>query len=127
MRYVRPSTGPGNGANSNSICLQSFCTVPLAVLHSLAAWQYNKVVGFGDRKTSLHAACTYLLRLTVAVWLASSVAGLVVVAQQASCLPEGADGSFWEVGISCGLHRTVFIVSVVSLYVLPFVGVVLAR
>ncbi|RMJ21374.1 hypothetical protein PHISP_07761, partial [Aspergillus sp. HF37] len=92
----------------------SFCTVPLAVLHSLAAWQYNKVVGFGDRKTSLHAACTYLLRMTVAIWLASSVAGLVVVAQQASCLPEGADGGFWEVGISCGLHRTVFIVSVVS-------------
>lgn len=67
----------------------------------------------------LHAGCTYLLRLGIAVWLAASVAGLVVVAQQAECLPEGTDAGFWKVGISCGIHRTVFIVAVVSLYVLP--------
>ncbi|KAE8401147.1 hypothetical protein BDV37DRAFT_273913 [Aspergillus pseudonomiae] len=87
----------------------SFLTVPLVVLHSLLAWQYNKVPGFGGQKTMLRAACTYLLRVTVIIWLAASVAGLVVISQQASCLPETAKGSFWNTGVSCALHRAAVI------------------
>ncbi|RJE22274.1 hypothetical protein PHISCL_05366 [Aspergillus sclerotialis] len=92
----------------------AFFTVPLVALHSLAAWQYNKVTGFGRQKAILHTSCTYILRLTVAIWLAASVAGLVVVSQQASCLPGDVDGGFWKSGVSCTLQRTVVIVSVVS-------------
>ncbi|KAB8199198.1 hypothetical protein BDV34DRAFT_47841 [Aspergillus parasiticus] len=92
----------------------SFLTVPLVILHSLLAWQYNKVPGFGGRKTILRAACTYLLRVTVIIWLAASVAGLVVVSQQVSCLPEITRGSFWNTGVSCALHRTAVIVSIIS-------------
>ncbi|KAB8265520.1 hypothetical protein BDV32DRAFT_52941 [Aspergillus pseudonomiae] len=92
----------------------SFLTVPLVVLHSLLAWQYNKVPGFGGQKTMLRAACTYLLRVTVIIWLAASVAGLVVISQQASCLPETAKGSFWNTGVSCALHRAAVIVSIIS-------------
>ncbi|OGM43583.1 hypothetical protein ABOM_007188 [Aspergillus bombycis] len=92
----------------------SFLTVPLVVLHSLLAWQYNKVPGFGGQKTMLRAACTYLLRVTGIIWLAASVAGLVVVSQQVFCLPETAKGSFWNTGVSCALHRTAVIVSIIS-------------
>ncbi|KAE8134852.1 hypothetical protein BDV38DRAFT_285429 [Aspergillus pseudotamarii] len=92
----------------------SFLTLPLVVLHSLLAWQYNKVPGFGGQKTILRAACTYLLRVTVIIWLAVSVAGLVVISQQVSCLPETAEGSFWNTGVSCALHRTAVIVSIIS-------------
>ncbi|KAB8234675.1 uncharacterized protein BDW43DRAFT_272519 [Aspergillus alliaceus] len=92
----------------------SFFTVPLIVLHSLLAWQYNRVSGFEGQKTMLRTACTYLLRLTVIIWLAASVAGLVVVSQQASCLPDTANGSFWNTGVSCALHRAVVIVSIMS-------------
>lgn len=96
---------------------QSLITVPLVILHSLAAWQYNRVTGFASQKNILHAACTYILRLIVVVWLAATVSGLVVVSQHASCLSGGNDSSFWKAGVSCALHRTVWIVSVVSLYV----------
>jgi hypothetical protein len=65
----------------------------------------------------LRVACTYLLRLTVIIWLAASVAGLVVVSQQASCLSDTVKGSFWNVGVSCALHRAAVIASIVSLYV----------
>ncbi|KAE8367393.1 hypothetical protein BDV27DRAFT_169707 [Aspergillus caelatus] len=92
----------------------SFLTVPLVILHSLLAWQHNKVPGFGGQKTILRAACTYLLRVTVIIWLAASVAGLVVISQQVSCLPETAEGSFWNTGVSCALHRTAVIVSIIS-------------
>lgn len=85
------------------------------VLHSILAWQYNKVVGFESQKATLHKACTYLLRLTIIVWLAASVAGLVVVSQQVSCLPESASESFWKVGVSCALHRAAVIVSIIAL------------
>ncbi|KAH8430434.1 uncharacterized protein LDX57_008094 [Aspergillus melleus] len=92
----------------------SFLTVPLVVLHSILAWQYNKVAGFGSQKAVLHKACIYLLRLTIIVWLAASVAGLVVVSQQVSCLPESARDNFWKEGVSCALHRAVVIVSVIA-------------
>ncbi|OJJ08046.1 hypothetical protein ASPVEDRAFT_89278 [Aspergillus versicolor CBS 583.65] len=92
----------------------SFLTVPLVVLHSFLAWQYNKVAGYISQKATLHTACTYVLRLTTLIWLGSSVAGLVVVSQQAYCLPDSAGGSFWKVGVSCALHRAVVIVSVLS-------------
>ncbi|KAE8349636.1 hypothetical protein BDV28DRAFT_163446 [Aspergillus coremiiformis] len=92
----------------------SFFTVPLVVLHSFLAWQYNKVPGFGGQKTVLRATCTYLLRLTVIIWLAASVAGLVVVSQHVSCLPETAEGGFWNTGVSCALHRAVVVFSIIS-------------
>ncbi|KAL4886320.1 hypothetical protein BJY04DRAFT_213847 [Aspergillus karnatakaensis] len=94
--------------------IASFFTVPLVVLHSFLAWQYNRVLGYAKQKAMLHTVCTYILRLTTIVWLGASVAGLVVVSQQAYCLPGTASGSFWEVGVSCALHRAVVIVSVVS-------------
>ena len=94
---------------------QSFFTVPLVVLHSFLAWQHNKVEGFESQKAFLCTACTYILRLTTIVWLAASVAGLVVVAQQASCSPDGGHGDFWRTGISCALHRAAVIVSILSL------------
>ncbi|KAE8145436.1 hypothetical protein BDV25DRAFT_144660 [Aspergillus avenaceus] len=94
--------------------IASFFTAPLAVLHSLLAWQYNKVSGYSAQKTMLRTTCTYLLRLTTIIWLAASVAGLVVVSQHASCLPDTANGSFWKVGVSCALHRAVVIVAVLS-------------
>ncbi|THC95584.1 hypothetical protein EYZ11_004956 [Aspergillus tanneri] len=98
--------------------IASFLTVPLVVLHSILAWQYNRVCGFGSQKAILNTACTYLLRLTIIVWLAASVAGLVVVSQKVSCLPDTTDinnnNSFWKVGVSCALHRAVVIVSVLA-------------
>ncbi|KAL4936191.1 hypothetical protein BDV06DRAFT_216862 [Aspergillus oleicola] len=92
----------------------SFLTVPLVVLHSILAWQYNRVLGYASQKAVLHNVCTYLLRITTIVWLGASVSGLVVVSQQAYCLPVSTDGSYWQVGVSCALHRAVVIVSVLS-------------
>jgi hypothetical protein len=89
--------------------------MPLVILHSFLAWQYNKVLNYSSHKPMLHTACTYILRLTTIVWLGASVAGLVVVSQQAYCLPDGNTGSFWNVGVSCALHRAVVIISVLSL------------
>ncbi|KAL4996319.1 hypothetical protein BDV10DRAFT_196022 [Aspergillus recurvatus] len=94
--------------------IASFLTVPLVILHSFLAWQYNRVLRYASQKAMLHTMCTYILRLTTIVWLGASVAGLVVVSQQAYCLPDGAPGSFWDVGVSCALHRAVVIVSVLS-------------
>ncbi|KAJ5562519.1 hypothetical protein N7461_001280 [Penicillium sp. DV-2018c] len=93
----------------------SFLSVPLVGLQSLVAWQYNNIGGFGTQKTILHNVCTYVLRLDLMLWLATSVAGLVVAAQQVYCLPGGTDASFWRVGISCAFHRASVIVSVVSM------------
>ncbi|KAL2810197.1 hypothetical protein BJX63DRAFT_434480 [Aspergillus granulosus] len=94
--------------------IASLFTVPLVVLHSLLGWHYNKIIGYESQKTMLHTVCTYILRLTVLIWLGASVAGLVVVSQQAFCLPETAAGGFWKTGISCALHRAVVIVSILS-------------
>ncbi|KAL4870216.1 hypothetical protein BDV12DRAFT_184617 [Aspergillus spectabilis] len=94
--------------------IASFFTVPLVVLHSFLAWQYNRVIGYASQKAILHTVCTYILRLTTIIWLGASVAGLVVVSQQVSCLPDTAGGSFWKVGVSCALHRAVVIISVLS-------------
>ncbi|KAL2845751.1 hypothetical protein BJX68DRAFT_129695 [Aspergillus pseudodeflectus] len=92
----------------------AFFTVPLVVLHSFLSWQYNRIVGYESQKKVLHGVCTYILRLTILIWLGASVAGLVVVSQQAFCLPETATDGFWKAGISCALHRAVVIVSVLS-------------
>ncbi|KAI9373772.1 hypothetical protein BJX61DRAFT_363480 [Aspergillus egyptiacus] len=94
--------------------IASFLTVPLVVLHSVLAWQCNRVIGYESQRKMLRTVCTYLLRLTILVWLGASVSGVVVVSQQAYCLPDTANGSFWNVGVSCALHRAVVIVSVVS-------------
>lgn len=96
--------------------IQSFLSLPLVGLQSLVAWQYNNIGGFGTQKTILHNICTYVLRLDLMIWLATSVAGLVVAAQQVYCLPEGTDATFWRVGISCAFHRASVIVAVVSMY-----------
>ncbi|KAJ6002212.1 hypothetical protein N7522_007439 [Penicillium canescens] len=88
---------------------------PLVGLQSLVAWQYNNIGGFGTQKTVLHNVCTYVLRLDLMLWLATSVAGLVVAAQQVYCLPEGTDASYWRVGMSCAFHRATVIISVVSM------------
>jgi hypothetical protein len=95
--------------------LQSFLSVPLVSLQSLVAWQYNKIGGFGEKKTVLHNVCTYVYRLCLMLWLATCVTGLVVAAQQVYCLPSGTDASYWRVGISCAFHRASVIVSVVTL------------
>ncbi|OJJ48476.1 hypothetical protein ASPZODRAFT_61778 [Penicilliopsis zonata CBS 506.65] len=92
----------------------SFFSVPLIVLHSILAWQYNQIAGFGMQKTMLHTACTYILRFTILAWLAASVAGLIVVSQRPTCLAEGAGTGYWDSGTSCELHRAVIIVAVVS-------------
>ncbi|KAL5355403.1 hypothetical protein BJX96DRAFT_48422 [Aspergillus floccosus] len=89
-------------------------TVPLVALHSLLAWQYNRVPGFRRQKQILLVTSTYLLRLTIIVWLAASVAGLIVVTQQVSCLADTTGGNFWKTGVSCALHRAAIIVSVLS-------------
>ncbi|KAL4742039.1 hypothetical protein BDV11DRAFT_202939 [Aspergillus similis] len=109
-KQVDPKMAPGL---IFALIASSF-TVPLVILHSFLAWQYNKVLGYASHKAMLHTACTYILRLTTIVWLGASVAGLVVVSQQAYCLPDGDTGSFWNVGVSCALHRAVVIVSVLS-------------
>ncbi|GIK00637.1 hypothetical protein Aspvir_004664 [Aspergillus viridinutans] len=96
------------------ILIASLFTVPLVVLHSLLAWQYNRVQGFRRQKKFLHGVCTYLLRLTTITWVAASVAGLVVISQQISCLPDSMNGGFWKTGVSCALHRAAVIVSVLS-------------
>ncbi|PKX96672.1 uncharacterized protein P174DRAFT_509854 [Aspergillus novofumigatus IBT 16806] len=96
------------------ILIASLFTVPLVVLHSLLAWQYNRVQGFRRQKKFLHGVCTYLLRLTIIVWVAASVAGLVVISQQISCLPDSMNGGFWKTGVSCALHRAAVIISVLS-------------
>ncbi|KAL4915621.1 hypothetical protein BDW62DRAFT_188275 [Aspergillus aurantiobrunneus] len=96
------------------VLIASFLTVPLVVLHSFLSWQYNRMLGYASQKSMLHTVCTYVLRLTTIVWLGASVAGLVVVSQQAYCLPDTASGSFSDVGVSCALHRAVVIVSVLS-------------
>ncbi|RDW93155.1 uncharacterized protein DSM5745_00477 [Aspergillus mulundensis] len=92
----------------------SFLTVSLVILHSFLAWQYKRVLGYESQKAVLYTVSTYVLRLTTIVWLGASVAGLVVVSQQAYCLPDGSNGSFWNVGVSCALHRAVVIVSVLA-------------
>ncbi|PYH98395.1 hypothetical protein BO71DRAFT_438167 [Aspergillus ellipticus CBS 707.79] len=92
----------------------SFLTVPMVALHSLLAWQYNRIAGFARQKAFLHIACTYILRLTIIVWVAASVAGLVVVAQQTFCLADDGSNHFWKIGLSCALHRVSVVVSVVS-------------
>ncbi|KAF4263199.1 hypothetical protein KXW98_001805 [Aspergillus fumigatus] len=96
------------------ILIASLFTVPLVVLHSLLAWQYNRVQGFRRQKNFLHGVCTYLLRLTIIVWVAASVAGLVIISQQISCLPDSTNGGFWKTGVSCALHRAAVIISVLS-------------
>ncbi|KAJ5470618.1 hypothetical protein N7530_007975 [Penicillium desertorum] len=112
----------GNGQVDSKMTLSvvlalvaSFLSVPLVSLQSLVAWQYNNIGGFGTQKTILHNICTYVLRLDLMLWLATSVAGLVVAAQQVYCLPEGTDETFWRVGKSCAFHRASVIVSVVSM------------
>lgn len=89
--------------------------MPLLSIHSLLAWKYNKIAGHRIQTSVLHTACTYAIRANILIWLAASVAGLVVVSQQASCLQDDTDGSYWKVGISCALHRAVVIVAVASL------------
>ncbi|KAJ5620892.1 hypothetical protein N7510_004876, partial [Penicillium lagena] len=93
----------------------SFLSIPVAGLQSLVAWQYNKIGGFGTQKTVLHNLCTYVYRLDLMAWLATSVSGLVIVAQQADCLRDGTDAGLWRVGLGCSLHRASVVVSVVSL------------
>lgn len=89
----------------------------LLSIHSLLAWQFNKAER-GPQKNALSTISAYALRLNVAIWLAASVAGLVVVSQQASCLPDDSNASYWRVGVSCAFHRAAVIVAVLSLYVI---------
>ncbi|KAJ5349918.1 hypothetical protein N7541_007645 [Penicillium brevicompactum] len=112
----------GNGQVDSKMTLSvvlalvaSFFSLPLVGLQSLVAWQYNNIGGFGTQKTVLHNICTYVLRLDLMLWLATSVAGLVVAAQQVYCLPAGTDASFWRVGTSCAFHRASVIVAVTSM------------
>ncbi|KAJ5304277.1 Amino acid/polyamine transporter I [Penicillium atrosanguineum] len=95
--------------------VSSFLSVPLVSLQSLVAWQYNKIGGFGEKKTVLHNVCTYVYRLCLMLWLATCVTGLVVAAQQVYCLPSGTDATYWRVGISCAFHRASVIVAVVTM------------
>lgn len=94
---------------------QSFVTVPLLFVHIFFAWKFNRTIVRQGQPRVFHTVCTYVLRVNIIIWLAASVAGLVVVSQQASCLPDGTDGGHWKVGVSCALHRAVVIVSVISL------------
>ncbi|KAL4894581.1 hypothetical protein BDV59DRAFT_207173 [Aspergillus ambiguus] len=108
--YVDTKMGP----SLIMVFIASSFTVPLVALHSLLAWQYNRVSGFKRQKRILSVTSTYLLRITITVWLSASVAGLIVVTQQVSCLPVDAGNEFWNAGVSCALHRAAIVVSVLA-------------
>ncbi|RAL07002.1 uncharacterized protein BO97DRAFT_400987 [Aspergillus homomorphus CBS 101889] len=92
----------------------SFFTVPLVILHSFLAWQYNRVASFTSQKTMLRFICSWVLGLATLIWIAASATGLVAISQHLPCLPNEGEGSFWKMGVSCALYRTSVIGSIVS-------------
>lgn len=66
-------------------------------------------------RNALHMACSHLPRIMVAMWLAASVAGLVIVSKQASCLVSTATQQYWKAGLSCQIHRATVVLEIVAL------------
>ncbi|PYI30830.1 hypothetical protein BP00DRAFT_187648 [Aspergillus indologenus CBS 114.80] len=96
----------------------SFFIVPLVVLHSFLAWQYNKVARFTSQKAMLRIVCSWVLGVAIVISIAAVATGLVVVSQHLPCLAEEGNGSFWKMGVSCALYRASIIDSVVSVITL---------
>ncbi|KKA21797.1 hypothetical protein T310_4142 [Rasamsonia emersonii CBS 393.64] len=110
-------TGRVDGTMTPSLILglvASFLSVPFVVFHSILSWQYKKMRGFNIPRTPLHTACSYLPRIMIVVWLASSVAGLVVVSKQATCHSRLGTHHLWQAGISCSLHRVAIVIAVLA-------------
>jgi hypothetical protein len=66
-------------------------------------------------RNALHMACSHLPRIMVAMWLAASVAGLVVVSKQVMCVSTSEAHEFWKAGVSCQIHRGTVILSILAL------------
>lgn len=66
-------------------------------------------------RNALHMACLHLPRVMVAMWLAASVAGLVVVSKKATCAESTATQQYWKAGLSCQIHRGTVILEILAL------------
>ncbi|OKL64007.1 hypothetical protein UA08_00352 [Talaromyces atroroseus] len=92
----------------------SFLSVPFVVIHTILSWQYRRVPGLNMPRNALHMACSHLPRIMVAMWLAASVAGLVLVSKQVTCVPVSQAQQFWKAGMSCQIHRGTVILSILA-------------
>ncbi|KAF5015096.1 hypothetical protein F66182_13689, partial [Fusarium sp. NRRL 66182] len=85
--------------------IAAFLSVPFVVIHTILSWQYRRAPGLNMPRNALHMACSHLPRVMVAMWLAASVAGLVVVSKQPTCVASTATQQYWKAGLSCQIHR----------------------
>jgi hypothetical protein len=73
--------------------------------------------GLNIPRNALHIACSHLPRVMIVMWLSAAVAGLVIVSKQASCVTADLSNSFWQAGTGCQIHRSLVIISILTLYV----------
>ncbi|GAM36181.1 hypothetical protein TCE0_018r05072 [Talaromyces pinophilus] len=94
--------------------IASFLSVPFVVIHTILSWQYRQAPRLNMPRNALHMACSHLPRVMVAMWLAASVASLVVVSKKATCAASTTTQQYWKAGLSCQIHRGTVILEILA-------------
>lgn len=59
--------------------------------------------------------CGFLPRVLILLWMVTAAVCLIVAARQPKCIPGQAMQNFWQIGLSCQLHRAIVGMAVVAL------------
>ncbi|EEA24293.1 hypothetical protein TMatcc_007378 [Talaromyces marneffei ATCC 18224] len=94
--------------------IASFLSVPFVVVHTILSWQFRRAPELNMPRNVLHMAFSHLPRIMVAMWLAASAAGLVVVSKQATCEAATVTQQYWKGGLSCQIHRGTVILEILA-------------
>ncbi|KAF1986493.1 hypothetical protein K402DRAFT_81123 [Aulographum hederae CBS 113979] len=100
------------------ILASSVVSLCYVVLHCMVTRRQQRWTDDQLQISLMRKACHIGLRLAVTLcilWALTSGWNLIVAARQPICLPEGSNGSRWQVGISCIVERFSAAMSLVAL------------
>ncbi|KAF7507598.1 hypothetical protein GJ744_010268 [Endocarpon pusillum] len=84
------------------------------LVHSLLARRQRLAIVYNHFRSSLGFICRFLPRLLIMLWMIAAAVGIIVAARQPKCLPGHVMQPFWQIGLSCQLHRANVGIAVVA-------------
>jgi hypothetical protein len=106
------STASDEGLTSR---LKSQISLLFLFIHSWLARRTALGLMRNGSRARLNSVCRCLPRILIMLWITAAAVGLIVAARQPRCTPGHAMQNFWQIGLSCRLHRAIVGMAVVAL------------
>lgn len=94
---------------------QSQLSLLFLLVHLLLARRQRLVIMYNYPPSSLNSIGRFFPRVLIILWMTAAAVGIIVAARQPKCLPGRASQTFWQIGLSCQLHRAIVSIAVVAL------------